>query len=385
MYPAQSPFSPQSSSPFSGGAKNAPPGYLESRGNPLSSHQVYRSLAVAPPVHAFPSLASVPASKLTPPPPPPPFAAATHGAATIGLDQPAIASFPPALPAGLFSDHTLSLHVTASTLGRALAAITQAFKANNVDVTFKDAKFKWKCHAYFRNQETHFASRLFAVTRDSCVLQSQRLSGDAVHFYSLFAALENALALAGLCEKPASAPLPVRGMAPMPLPDEFKTTRRASEEEIAALLDPCFAEFMDVQCEGLRALANHLADNPDRSSDVLSAVDKLIRLIEPDQDVCVRRLAASSLCGLPSAAEPMIVKGNGLLPLAHAVVDDGECCELRRHATRLLIKLCSGHADDVGSCFSPGLLPSLAHSTQDDRLRELLERLHRIQQKQVVV
>jgi hypothetical protein len=284
----------------------------------------------------------------------------------------------PPVPFALLGCLDQTCAVRAEPVEKTVEAIAQTLKALDVDAEYNAAKYKWKCKAYFRNQETAFGVRLYSDGKPgagTCVLASHRRLGCAMHFSTLLAALRSDLGSRGLAEPscgPSRGSRVVRGLAALPLPADFCASPAApgsSADGLRALLAPCFAEYVDVQREALRALANHVGDDPQAAESLVPHVAELVLLLEPGQDGDVRRLAACALASLatPEAAEG-IVQNHGLPALSQALVNELECCELRRHVARILQNVCPFFAQRVQDCFGPGALVRCAEATQDERL-----------------
>ena len=266
-----------------------------------------------------------------------PLGSALYGASTA--TKPFAAEFavrgPNLVPPGFQTDAFNSVQIKTSLLQSAVETITAILKSRDVDAVFRPDEFRWQCQAYFRNQETDFHALLFAHDRNSSyLLIFHRCAGDAIHFNTLVNSITCDMARQGLCEAPARPSARVFGFQARAIPDDFQMAP-SEEQDLANLVAPCFTEYVDVQREALRVLANHVADNPQACKSLLSFVDQLVKLIEPGQDSDVRRLAASTLANMSVEAAPLIVENHGLPALSETVVDESASCELRRLAARV--------------------------------------------------
>jgi len=276
-----------------------------------------------------------------------------------------------------------ALFVESNPVSKVVAAVHDLFQHHQVDVVFNSAKFKWKCTCYDGETETRFVSRLFSVPSkpNFFVLDFQRRSGDPFHFQSIYKAINFRLLKSGfiVCNDGRSEARNIeeptfRTFKPLALPDDF------AEDDVAVSsvdLDPlyrmCTSPYIDVQREGLGALATQIATNDAARVTAHAFAGKLMEIVSLSRDAQVRRMATSALAKLAGddeAARPITEKG-GVRVLVNLLLNAGETLETRRHAGAALLKL------SIWDVQSISLIKS-AQSTSDNRLDQFL---HELQEK----
>jgi hypothetical protein len=245
-----------------------------------------------------------------------------------------------------------SLFVESNPVSKVVNAVQNLFDQQQVDSVFNSAKFKWKCVCYDGDVETRFVSRLFSVPDKTnfFVLDFQRRSGDPLHFQSIYRAINFRLLKSGfiVCnenrmdlkmEEPE-----FRTFKPLALPDVFEN-EEMDEVSLFADLEPlckmCTSSFVDVQREGLNALAAQLGSSDAARKALVSFVGKLMEIVSLTRDAQVRRLAMSAIAKLAlenSVSQNIVAKG-GSRVLVNFLVSQSETLETRRHCASALLHI----------------------------------------------
>lgn len=258
-------------------------------------------------------------------------------------------------PIPLIVAHTQhnSLFVESNPVGKVVSAVDALFQQHRVDAVFNSIKFKWKCMCYEGEIETRFVSRLFSVPGKAnfFVLDFQRRSGDAFHFQSIYKAINFRLLKSGfvVCndrsEAEAMLEEPVmRTFKPLDLPDDFVADDAVQPNDLEPLCRMCTSQYIDVQREGLSALATQIALNPAARSALAPFASKLMEIISLSRDAQVKRLAASAIAKLSSEklASQHICEKGGVRVLVNLLLSSAETLETRRHAATALLNVSGG-------------------------------------------
>jgi len=250
-----------------------------------------------------------------------------------------------------------SLFLESNPVSKVIAEVHSLFEQNDVDFEFNETKFKWKCVCYDDRTETRFVSCLFSVPDkpNYFVLDFQRRSGDAFHFQSIYKAIHFKLVKSAFVvscgdKKTLVAP-EIRTFKPMALPDDFFTTDDKDEEEkdskeYEPLCKMCLSQYIDVQREGLMALAGHCEKSASARVCLAPFAEKLVDAVNLSRDVHVRRLATSALRAISEekSSHRFIKEKGGSKALANVLLNEQELVETRRQAGKVLCNL-----SDLGS------------------------------------
>jgi len=272
-----------------------------------------------------------------------------------------------------------TLFVESQPVSKVIVAIQELFHQHDVDATFDQSKFKWKCVCYSSNVETCFVARLFSVPNkpNFFVLDFQRRSGDPFHFQSIYRALNFRLLKSGfmVCNeerqsKELSAP-EFRTFQPLQLPLEFKPV--VDHEESATDLEPvirmCTSPYIDVQREGLIALASSIVNDTSKVKLVPPGFPaKALELVALTRDDQVKRLATSVLAILSSdesVAQELANRGAARVFVA-IVMNSSDCMETRRKAAAVLLNV------PVVDSYSLASLKGMVDVSVDPKLNALL-------------
>jgi len=242
-----------------------------------------------------------------------------------------------------------ALFLESNPVYKVVSAVHNLFEHHRVDAQFNEAKFKWKCACYDAQTETTFVSRLFSVPDklNYFILDFQRRSGDPFHFQSIYKAINFTLLKSGFvvpCGDSKSLIEPeMRTFRPMALPDDFfAADDDAAEENDSKEYDPlckmCLSPFIDVQREGLVALANHLESSEFARKSLASFAEKLLEAVALSRDIQVRRLATSAIAWLSiePSAHRFIKNNGGLRVFVGLFLNGNELVETRRQAGKIL-------------------------------------------------
>jgi len=270
--------------------------------------------------------------------------------------------------------HT-SLFVESSPVSKVVSAVHELFKQHQVDVVFDSSKFKWKCSCYEGETETRFVSRLFSVPDkvNFFVLDFQRRSGDAFHFQSIYKAINFRLLKSGfvVCNDRAETKTieePVfRTFQPLALPADFIVDEEVESADFDPLWRMCTSPFIDVQREGLSALATQIASNSNARKALIPLMTKLMDLVTMSRDQQIRRLAVSAVSKLSveDAAAQILSERGGVYVLVNIFTNVTEMPETRRHAGFALRSARSWDAQSMNVIRSAPL-------TSDARLDQIL-------------
>jgi len=274
-----------------------------------------------------------------------------------------------------------ALFVESNPVSKVVTAVHELFQHHQVDVQFHSAKFKWKCLCYAGETETRFVARLFSIPSkvNFFVLDFQRRSGDPFHFQSIYKAINFRLLKSGfiVCNDNQSelkVEEPVfRTFKPLALPDCFydeETPDESPGPDLDPLFRMCDSPFIDVQREGLAALATQLASSEPSRNAARSFVGKLLEMVSLAKDVQVRRLATSAVSKLAGDNEinRKIATLGGVRVLVNILLNADEMLETRRHTAVALLKIEDLDPQSIS-------LISCAAATPDARLNELLKQL----------
>jgi hypothetical protein len=242
-----------------------------------------------------------------------------------------------------------TLYLESNPVSKVVAAVHALFDQQAVDFAYSTAKFKWKCACYDGLVETRFVSKLFSVPDKAnyFVLDFQRRSGDPFHFNSIYKAINFKLlklAFVVPCgDSKTSLEPKLRTFRPLPLPDDFFAGENVSNEdqdsmEFEPLRKMCVSPYIDVQREGLAALANYVGNSEFARTSLLGFAGKLMEMVVSTRDVHVRRLAIATLAGLTvdPASHSHIKDTAGLRVIASIFLSPNELPETRRQAAKLL-------------------------------------------------
>ena len=245
-----------------------------------------------------------------------------------------------------------SLLVESNPVSKVVNSVHELLKQHNVDAVFDSTKFKWKCVCYDGDVETRFVSRLFSVPGRSnfFVLDFQRRCGDPFHFQSVYRAINFRLLKSGfiVCnENRADAKMeepPFRTFKPLSLPeiiDNDESDGSVTMEDLEPLCRMCTSAYLDVQREGLTALAAQIASNSSVRKMLASFTGTLMEIVSLTRDAQVRRLAVSAVAKLSaesSVTNDLVAKG-GLRVLVNLMVNPSETLETRRHCANALLNI----------------------------------------------
>jgi len=275
-----------------------------------------------------------------------------------------------------------SLFVESNPVAKVVSAVHELFQQHDVDSAYNADKFKWKCSCYASESETRFVARLFSVPDKAgfFVLDFQRRSGDAFHFQSLYKAMHFRLLKTGfvVCNDAKTEQMrmeePVmRTFKPLPLPSDLVVAVDDDCEPIdfTPIIRMCNSQFIDVQREGLAALASQLSEADAGSQEsALPIIGRLAELVSLSRDSQVRRLAATALARLslmPQSHGALSEKGLVSM-LVKLTVSAEEIIETRRQACQTLANIPRKALDDS----AVGTLKS-AQSCADSRLAQLIQ------------
>jgi len=270
-----------------------------------------------------------------------------------------------------------ALYVESNPVSNVVQAVHELFKVQKVDAVFNDSKFKWKCACYDGETETRFVARLFGVPAkpNFFVLDFQRRSGDPFHFQSVYKAINFRLLKSGfiVCNDTRSEPKIVEEPAfktfkPLALPDSFfEEDEEDIKYDIEPMLRMCTSPFIDVQREGLAALANQIASNNGARIAAIPFAAKLMEIISLSRDPQVRRLATSAIAkiSVEAVAMELVSEKGGSRVLFNLMINDTEVVETRRLAASALLNLASLDAQSTS-------LLKTAHMPSDARLAQLM-------------
>jgi len=275
-----------------------------------------------------------------------------------------------------------SLFLESNPVSKVVIAVHALFEQHNVDSQFNDVKFKWKCACYDAQTETRFVCRLFTIPDrvNYFVLDFQRMSGDALHFQSIYKAINYKLLKSGFvvpCGDSKNMVEPeMRTFKPRALPADFFANSDMQEEEekdskeYEPLCKMCNSPYIDVQREGLTALANHLEQSEFARKTLAPFAEKLIEAVSLTRDIQVRRLATGALavCSTEKLTHRFIQEKAGLKVLAGLLFDEQELLETRRQAGKVLLNV-GVYTTDIAS------LIKRAPIVKDARLAQVIKDL----------
>jgi hypothetical protein len=273
-----------------------------------------------------------------------------------------------------------AVYLESNPVSKVVLAVHALFDQHLVDYEYDASKHKWKCACYDAQVETRFVSRLFSVPgkMNYFVLDFQRRSGDAFHFISIYKAINFKLLKSGfVVGDPKTQTVPeMRTFKPMALPidfcgdDESLGTKGEDSKEYEPLCKMCTSPYIDVQREGLAALACRVESSESARKSLAGFAEKLMEAVSLSRDTQVRRLAVTALAGLTfePACHSQVKDKGGLRVIASIVVDPNELPETRRQAARLLgnIPMWDEETDN---------LVKRAYIAKDTRLAELVTTL----------
>jgi len=274
-----------------------------------------------------------------------------------------------------------SFLVESNPVSKVVGAVHELFQQQQVDFVFNSGKFKWKCACYDGETETRFVSRLFSVPDkvNFFVLDFQRRAGDPFHFQSIYKAINFRLLKSGfiVCNdnksdsKAAEEPS-FRTFKPLALPDDFFVDGGdLSDVDLEPLFRMCSSPYIDVQREGLSALATQIGASDEARKIAVSFGPKLMEIVSLSRDPQVRRLAASAIAKLSAeeSARHLIASKGGVRVLVNMLINQSETLETRRHVGGALLQLSDWDASSVS------LMKSMA-TTSDARLDQIVRDLH---------
>jgi hypothetical protein len=274
-----------------------------------------------------------------------------------------------------------TVYLESNPVSKVVAAVHGLFDQHSVDYEYNGAKYKWKCACYDAQVETRFVSRLFSVPDKAnyFVLDFQRRSGDPFHFYSIYKSINFKLLKSGFVvpcgEQKALVAPEMRTFKPMALPDDFFGDDGINEgqkeaREFEPLCKMCLSPYIDVQREGLAALANHVETSEFARKSLVGFTEKLMEAVSLSRDTQVRRLAVATLAGLTAepATHSFVKEKGGLRVIASVFLDPNELAETRRQAARLLGNVPSWDHGTIS-------LIKRAHIADDARLIGILKGL----------
>jgi hypothetical protein len=250
-----------------------------------------------------------------------------------------------------------SLFLESNPVSKVVFAVHQLFEHHQVDTQFNEAKFKWKCACYDAQTETRFVSRLFSVPDKAnyFVLDFQRRSGDPFHFQSIYKSINFKLLKSGFVvpcgDNKVLVEPEMRTFKPLTLPVDFFADDAFEEEKDSKEYEPlckmCLSPYIDVQREGLSALANHFEKSEFARKALAPFSEKLMEAISLSRDVQVRRLAASALAELSrdQSAHCFLQEKGGLRVLLNVLLDESELVETRRQAGKVLNSITEWDSD----------------------------------------
>jgi hypothetical protein len=274
-----------------------------------------------------------------------------------------------------------ALFVESNPVSKVVNAVHDLFQQHLVDASYNSSKFKWKCACYNGEIETRFVSCLFSVPDkpNFFVLDFQRRAGDPFHFQSIYKAINFRLLKSGFvvcndgksdARTNAEEPL-FRTFKPMTLPSDFFDTDVSKEVcDMEPLLRMCTSPYIDVQREGLSALASQIESNQVARNSIISFASKLMEILSLSRDVQVRRLATSAISklALEEEGKRLIADKGGVKVLVNIVINQTETMETRRHAGNALLQMTSLDSQTIVSFGSVG-------QTSDGRLDDILHQL----------
>lgn len=267
-------------------------------------------------------------------------------------------------------------------LSKVVTAVNRLLEEHDVDMLFNAEKFKWKCACYEALVETRFVCRLYSIPEKEgyFVLDFQRRSGDPFHFQSIYKAIHFKLLKSGFVVPYTDSKNVIepefRTFKPMALPADFFSTddQEADEKnlkEYEPLCKMCTSSFIDVQREGLGALACHVEQSESARRCLVTFAEKLIEAVALSRDDQVKRLATSSLAAISieKSSHSFIKENGGLKVLTDILLNDKELLETRRQAGKALV--------NVGD-LTPDLANSIkgAHISRDARLLQIVKELN---------
>jgi hypothetical protein len=274
-----------------------------------------------------------------------------------------------------------TVYLESNPVSKVVAAVHELFEQQHVDFEYNGAKYKWKCACYDSQTETRFVSKLFSIPDKAnfFVLDFQRRSGDPFHFQSIYKAINFKLLKSGfvvLCgDSKANQREPeIRTFKPMALPDNFFAEDEVQEEkgskEYEPLCNMCLSPYIDVQREGLAALANHVETSHFARKALAPFAEKLMEAVTLSRDPQVRRLAISTVAGMSMEASvhSFVKAKGGLRVLVNVLLDPSELLETRRQAGRALYNIAEWDSDTRS-------ILKRAQSPNDMRLIQLMKDL----------
>jgi len=281
-----------------------------------------------------------------------------------------------------------SLLLESNPVSKVVGAVHLLLEQHNVDTQFNDVKFKWKCACYDAHTETRFVCRLFSVPdrANYFILDFQRRNGDAMYFHSIYKAINYKLLKSGFvipCGESRNMVEPeIRSFKPRALPADFFSSSEQDEEEekdakeYEPLCKMCISPFIDVQREGLSALANHMEQSEFARKSLAPFAEKLIEAVSLSRDIQVRRLATSAIanCSSEKTAHIYIQEKGGLRVLTEILLDEQELLETRRQAGKVLLNVGIFNAD-VASLIKRAQVASIKDARLSQIFRDIRTRV----------
>lgn len=240
------------------------------------------------------------------------------------------------------------LYVNVEPVSAIVDECERLFQKHDVDTTYNAAKFKWKCVSYSSQRETSFVCKLYSVPdrANYFALDFERRSGDAFQFNSIYKSINNELVKTGFmvaCPNGVrkEEPTVLKTFTPFALPDDYMDDDEMEEEKIEAkdyepLLHMCLSPYIDVQREGLAALASQLESNTEARGMLASFSPKLMDAVAGSRDSQVRRLALTCV-GSMAASAPVAFTPQEMQVITNFVLQESECMETRRQAAKLVL------------------------------------------------
>jgi hypothetical protein len=269
-----------------------------------------------------------------------------------------------------------SVFIQSDPVSQVIERVHSLFERNYVDAEFNPVKFKWKCACYANHNETTFVCQLFSTPekQNYFILDFQRRSGDPFHFQSIHRSMNNELLKDGFVvnctgEKIPTGPTPIRTFKPMALPDDFldEVEEKVDFKDFEPLCQMCVSPFIDVQREGLGALASQLEESQQARGCLVPFTEQLFMAVARSRDIQVRRLAISALAWI-SSTESLNVKKEELLTVESLIMNEQEILETRRQAAKVLLNLMNNSATSLSSALKSAII-----GAQDARLRKLVD------------
>lgn len=275
--------------------------------------------------------------------------------------------------------------------------VTEVLRQNEVDFAFKPSKCKWKGCTYVRNWCLDIRVFLFEGNweSDMFALEFQRRRGCAMHFAQLFRQARAELVRRGcVCsedgefESPASADtaaaaskasgglrVPSLGFFPPEVPGWSKP--KLTSDSLEPLYDMACSEFIEMQYQAVREIANLAAEDDGEGCPVIAAFPGLVgHLVQcvGSADHGLHRCAAAVLSNLTANATccGTVVSVSGVVAALVALCErDGVELEARRQCVSALANICAGgFTSDVCKCDRaiPVINECLCH--EDERLQK---------------